>query len=127
MAAWIIPCNEKYYKHREAFANLNTIDWRQSTNVEIGDEVYIYVGQTVGAILYKCEVLDVNIIEPNNNDVEYNIDGKLKPAGKYMKLKLLETYPEDKYKLKDLLEHGLKTVQGPSKVSTELLSFLISK
>ena len=124
MTAWIIPCNEKYYKHREAFANLNTIDWRQSTNVEIGDEVYIYVGQTVGAILYKCEVLDVNIIEPNNNDVEYNIDGKLKPAGRYMRLKLIETYQEDKYKLKALLENGLKTVQGPSKASTELLSFL---
>ncbi len=44
-----------------------------------------------------------------------------------MRLKLLETYPEDKYKLKDLLEHGLKTVQGASKVSTELLSFLSLK
>ena len=125
MAAWIIPCNEKYYRHREAFSNLKTIDWRQSTNVEIGDEVYIYVGQTVGAILYKCEVLDVNIVEPNNNDVEYNIDGKLKPAGRYMRLKLLETYPEDKYKLKDLVEHELKTVQSASKVSAELLSFLM--
>ena len=127
MATWIIPCNEKYYKHREAFANLTTIDWRQSTNVEIGDEVYIYVGQTVGAILYKCEVLDVNIIEPNNNDVEYNIGSNLVPAEKYMRLKLIETYPGDRYKLKDLLENGLKTVQGPSKASAELLSFLVTK
>ena len=34
---------------------------------------------------------------------------------------------EDKYKLKDLLENGLKTVQGPSKAATELLSFLVTK
>ena len=124
MSTWIIPCNEKYYKHREAFTNLNTIDWRQSTNVEIGDEVYIYVGQTVKAILYKCEVLDVNITEQNNNDFEYNIGSNLVPADKYMRLKLIETYPDSKYKLKDLLENGLKTVQGPTKASTELLAFL---
>ncbi len=124
MTAWIIPCNEKYYRHREAFANLDYIDWRQSTKVKAGDIVYIYVGQSVGAILYKCNVIDVDMANGSNNDQEYNIKGQLKPAKKYMRLKLIETYPDDKYKKKDLLENGLKTLRGPSKATEQLLYYL---
>lgn len=124
MTSWIIPCNEKYYKHREAFANLDYIDWRQSTNVEIGDEVYIYVGQSVGAILYKCDVIDVDMETGSDNDREYNIEGQLSTARRYMRLKLVKTYPEDKFPRKYLLENGLKTVQGPTKASEQLLDIL---
>ncbi len=49
MTTWIVPCNEKSYKHREAFASISTVDWKQSTNVDVGDVVYMYVGQSVGA------------------------------------------------------------------------------
>ena len=124
MTTWIIPCNEKYYKHREAFATLDYIDWRQSTNVEIGDEVFIYVGQSVGAILYKCEAIAVDIETPSDNDVQFNVNGQLSKAGRYMRLVLKEKYSDDKYKREVLMANGLKTVQGPTKATAELLSFL---
>ena len=123
MNVWVIPCNEKNYNHREAFANLDHIDWRQSTNVEVGDEVYIYVGRPVGAVLYKCEAIKVNIANPDNNDVDYSY-GELDPVGRYMRLKLLEKYPDDRFPREALLENGLKTVQGPTKATGELISFL---
>ena len=126
MNVWVIPCNEKHYNHREAFANLDHIDWRQSTNVEVGDEVYIYVGRPVGAVLYKCEAIKVNIANPDNNDVDYSY-GELDPVGRYMRLKLLEKYPDDRFPREALLENGLKTVQGPTKATGELISFLERK
>lgn len=124
MTTWVIPCNEKYYKHREAFASLDYIDWRQSTNVAVGDEVYIYVGQSVGAILYKCEAVAVDIDNPSNNDVQYNINGQLSKTGRYMRLVLKEKYSDDKFRREELIANGLKTVQGPTKATSELISFL---
>ena len=124
MTTWIIPCNEKYYKHREAFEALDTIDWRQSTNVEVGDEVYIYVGQSVGAILYKCKAIDIDIVNPNEIDRDYIIDNQLSLSGRYMRLKLIEKYADDKFKRKELMDNGLKTVQGPTKATSELIAYL---
>lgn len=126
MTSWIIPCNEKYYDHRGAFANLDFIDWRQSTNVEVGDEDYIYVGQSVGAILYKCDVIDVNLEAGSDNYREYNIEGQLSAAGRYMRLKLVTTFPDDKFPRTYLLENGLRTVQGPMKATEQLLEVLRS-
>ena len=120
---WVIPCNEKYYDHRGAFANLNTIDWRQSTKVEVGDYVYIYVGRPTSSLMYKCEAIAVDIENPSNDDAIYN-KGGLNNAGRYMRLKLIESYPEGKYKREDLLENGLKTVQGPTKATPELIAWL---
>lgn len=124
MTSWIIPCNEKYYNHREAFATLKYIDWRQSTNVEVGDEVYIYVGQSVGAILYKCDVTDVNMNTCSDNDREYIINCQLSKAGRYMRLKLVQRYEDGKFPRTDLLENGLKTVQGPTKATEQLIAYL---
>lgn len=47
MSDWIIPCNIKKYDVLGAFPKLNTIDWKQSRNIKIGDTVYIYVGAPV--------------------------------------------------------------------------------
>ncbi|MCI7359172.1 MAG: hypothetical protein MSK40_15920 [Parabacteroides sp.] len=124
MTSWVIPCNEKYYNHREAFANLEYIDWRQSTNVEIGDEVYIYVGQSVGAILYKCNVINVDMNTCSDNDMEYNINGQLSTVGRYMRLKLVQSFEDGKFPRKALLENGLKTVQGPTKATEQLIAYL---
>jgi len=119
---WVIPCNEKYYDHRGAFANLDYIDWRQSTNVSVGDIIYIYVGRPSSSLMYKCEALDVDIVNPSNNDMEYS--STLDQTGRYMRLRLIESYPEGKYKREDLLENGLKTVQGPTKATPELVAWL---
>lgn len=119
---WVIPCNEKYYDHKGAFENLEFIDWRQSTNVSVDDIVYIYVGKPRSSLMYKCQALEVDIVNPSNNDMQYS--SSLDPVGRYMRLKLVESYPEGKYKREDLLENGLKTVQGPTKATPELVRYI---
>lgn len=127
MSSWIIPCNEKYYNHKGAFEKLPIIEWRQNASMQEGDTVYIYVGRPISALLYKCEVLEVDIFEPTIDDAEFYIGSSLKTAKRYMKLKLIERYPETKFDRVSLLENGLKTIQGPSRATEEFIKYLESK
>lgn len=124
MTTWIIPCNEKYYDHKSAFANLETIDWRQSTNVEKGDTVYIYVGKPRSCILYKCTVIEANIRVPDTSDSVYEKGDVLSSASRYMRIKLVEEYKEGTLPYRSLIANGLRSVQGPSKASVELEQYI---
>ena len=124
---WIIPCNERLYDHRAAFENLEFIDWKQSTNVKIGDTVYIYVGRPTSSILYKCYVKETDISVPSDNDIEYNLTGEtFDSTGRYMRLVLICKYPTGLFSKDVILENGLKTVQGPSKMTEQLKEFILS-
>ena len=49
---WLIPANPKYYDVEAAFAAQDTIRWKQSSRVAVGDTIYLYVAAPVSAILY---------------------------------------------------------------------------
>lgn len=127
MTEWIITCNTKAYNVIGAFNKMDTIDWKQSTNVEIGDIIYIYVGEPIHAIRYKCES---TIVEQSENliaDSEFVLDdSNYGNYGRYMRLHLLKEYNTKKLGYDFLKSNGLKTVQGPSKVTPELSAYLCS-
>lgn len=58
---WLIPANPKYYDIMNAFNKTDTIIWKQSTKIQVGDIVFIYVGAPVSAIIFACRVLEINI------------------------------------------------------------------
>jgi len=123
MTTWVIPCNIKFYDLDGAFSDLKVIDWRQSTNVCVDDTVYIYVGQSVGQIRYKCSVLKIDKNTSTIDDSKYT--KSLPTAKRFMELEFVKEYPlSDSLKLKSLKENGLKTPQGPSKATDELISYL---
>ncbi len=125
---WVIPCNPKYYDIVGAFSKLDVIEWSQSTNTSVGDTVYIYVGGTYKAIMYKCEVVAADLYgNRTDEDAAYYIEMTKKPDARYMKLKLLEGYTPDVYPLKQLKENGLTSVQGRSKATVQLMRFLTGK
>ena len=122
---WIIPSNPKYYDIVTAFNNLDVIEWDQTTNMSVGDTVYIYVGGNYKSIMYKCEVIGANLYNNrSDNDICYYKKMEKDPNARYMKLKLLEKYPKNKYSLKELQNHGLKNLQGRTKVTMELMKYL---
>lgn len=123
---WVIICNVNAYDIESAFNELDEIDLKQSANVEIGDIVYIYVDSPKKSIHYKCNVIDIDMPKPLIDDSKYDIDGESCRYGRYMRLHLLEKYKDIKLGYEYLKEHGLKTVQGPSKVSKELHNYLSS-
>ena len=122
---WIIPCNPKYYDIVAAFDNLDIIEWSQSTNTNVGDTVYIYVGEKYKSIMFKCEVVAADLCgNRSTEDYPYYKGLSKDPDIRYMKLKLIEKYPVGQYPLKELKENGLTSVQGRSKATVQLMKYL---
>lgn len=46
------------------------------------------------------------------------------PDARYMKLKLVEKYPDGEYPLKELKENGLTSIQERSKSTVQLMKYL---
>lgn len=65
----------------------------------------------------------------NRSDEDYPYYKELAkdPDVRYMKLKLIEKYAQDKYPLKELNENGLAGVRERSKVTVQLMKFLKDK
>lgn len=125
---WVIPCNPKYYDVVAAFDNLEVIEWGQSTNMTIGDTVYIYVSENYKSIMFKCEVVGVDLYGNRfADDYQYYKEMEKEPDARYMKLKLVEKYPKGQYPLKELKENGLTSVQGRSKATVQLMRYLTEK
>ena len=125
---WVIPCNPKLYDIIGAFDKLDIIEWSQPNNTSIGDTVYIYVGGTYKAIMYKCEVIATDLFGNRAyDDMEFYHDLGKRDDVRYMKLKLTEKYPNNKFPLSELKTKGLTSVQGRSKVTSQLLHYLEEK
>ena len=122
---WIIPCNPNLYDIISAFEDFDVIEWSQSTNTNVGDTVYIYVGEKYQSIMYKCEVVEANLYgNRSKKDYKHYKGMEIDTETKYMKLKLLEKYPRGQYPLKELKENGLSSVQGRSKATVQLMRYL---
>lgn len=126
--SWIITCNPLYYNVRGAFNKLKQVEWKQSVNIEIGDTVYIYITKPDQEIKYKCIAKDVNLESASRiDDSEFVLDdSNYNNYGRYMLLELQSEYEDKQYPLSELKKYGLKSVQGPSKVTEELSSYIKS-
>lgn len=125
---WVIPCNPKLYDIVGAFEKLDTIEWSQKNNTSVGDTIYIYVGGEYKAVMYKCEVLETELYgNRSNEDLEFYKTLSVKPDVRYMRIRLIEKYDRDTFPLAELREYGLTNVQGRSKVTPQLLSYLSIK
>ncbi|MEG1929322.1 MAG: hypothetical protein RR090_12030, partial [Niameybacter sp.] len=72
---WVTICNPKKYDVIGAFKQLDVIEWKQSTNVEVGDVVYIYISAPYKEIKYKCKVTKVDLNEGVIDDSEFVLEG----------------------------------------------------
>lgn len=109
---WIVPANPKYYDIINCFSQKNTIEWKQSSTIKVGDIVYLYVSAPYSAILYKCEAVEVNIpYEYKDKNINMNY---------VMKIKLQEKYNQSKYPFSKLNEYGIKAIRGPRRITEEL-------
>lgn len=109
---WIIPANPKYFDIVNCFNDTDTIMWKQSNDIHIGDFVYLYVANPYSSILYKCKVLET--------DIPYEYQDKNLSMSKVMKIKLLEKYDKNQYTFQKLQEYGIKAIRGPKSMPKEL-------
>ena len=113
---WLIPANPKYFDVEQAFREQTELTWKQSTHVAIGDIIYLYVGAPRSAILFKCEVLAVNL--PNTRENKYvNIQQR-------MKIRLLQSYSPDLFPFCKLKEFQVNAVRGPRNMPLALSQYI---
>lgn len=128
MGKWVIICNPKEFDVVGAFNVLENINWKQSTDIQKGDLVYIYVTKPYGEIKFETKVIEVNLKEAVIDDSEYVIDGSnFENYGRYMELQLLKKFDDGLLSYDSLKRFGLKAVQGPSRVSAELEEFILER
>lgn len=122
---WIVPCNLKFFDVISYFENCDTIIWKRGSSIHENDIVYIYVGAPLSEIKYKCEVVQekVSIEEIMKNDYAIKKDAPIK-ENKYMKLYLLEKYPDGVLCWSELKKHGLGQVQIQARTDRKLYSYI---
>lgn len=110
---WIIPANPKFYDIEYAFDKAEIIDWKQSSNVKVGDTVFMYVAAPVSAILYKCKVVET--------DIPYDYQDKNLTITTLMKIKLLRRYDYKQFTFDRLKkDYGIYAVRGPRGIPNSL-------
>ncbi len=107
---WIVPANPKYFDIRRAFRENEEIIWKQSSAVQKGDIVYIYVAAPVSAVLYKCVVTQA--------DIPYEHRGEIK-IDRVMRVRKLMEFDERALPFSRLRELGINAVRGPRSVTEE--------
>lgn len=125
MAEWIISGNPKKFDLIKAFKDLGKIDWRQSTNIQKGDIVYIYVSEGYQSIKYKCLVNKVNLDHIEIDDSKYYLSQELdRNYNNYMELELIEAFETNLFDRFKLEKHDFISPQGPLKASANVLQYL---
>lgn len=111
--AWLVPANPKYYDIMHAFVDHDTITWKQSTSIRVGDAAYMYVAAPVKAIIYRCRVVET--------DIPYDYQSAALKIKQVMRLRLEKEYNHDRFTLAYIKQHGVSSVQGPRHVPADLL------
>ncbi len=109
---WIVPANPKYYDVKKAFEQDEIILWKQSSNIAVGDTVYVYVAAPDSSILYKCEAVET--------DIPCNFDNGQVRMKKMMRIKREHIFNKGQLGLEVLKKHGVCWVRGPRRVPFSL-------
>ena len=114
ISRWIVPANPRWFDLEEILRpdEDGCFLFKQSSSVEVGDTVYVYVAAPVSAIRFKCEAVEVNI--PDDYRDEHVTVKKL------MRLRVLREYADPPVGLSLLREHGVTTVRGPRSMPLSL-------
>ena len=114
---WIVPANPQFYDVIGAFEKNEVIDWKQSSDIHVGDIVYLYVAAPYSAILYQCMAEEV--------DIPYFYQDKNVSINRLMRIRKLKKYPNDRYPFSYLNSLGIKAIRGPRRVKKEIADKLL--
>ena len=109
---WSIPANPKYYDVVGAFENSDIVTWKQSSDIHLGDIIYMYVAAPYSSIMYRCRAIEVDI-PWQYSDSNVNV----KTA---MTIELLEKYTPGVWSFEKIKQFGVYAVRGPRSMPKEL-------
>ena len=113
---WLVPANPNYYDVVNMFNDSNITNWKQYKNMQVGDTIYLYVGSPYKEIMFKCEILEINIPYDYKND---NLT-----ITNLIKIKLIKKYKEKEFSFERLNELGIKAIRGPRNLPDSIIKIL---
>ena len=109
---WLISANPNYYDIIHCFDDVDEIIWKQSTDVHVGDIVYLYVASPYSKIYYQCKVKEV--------DIPYSYVDKNVRMQRVMRIQLIRRLEHKNYDFTYLNGLGIKSSRGPRKISKDI-------
>lgn len=125
---WIIPCNNNIFNVTEYLSKSNEIAFKQLRNIQIGDDVYLYISGDKGQIKYKGHVIETNCTESTMVNHNYAISTDF--WGKryhYFLVKIDYTVPDNLLPYTELKTNGIGQVQTQARASRLLLNYINEK
>ena len=110
---WLIPANPKYYDIIHCFDHQKEIIWKQSSNIQVGDTIYLYVAEPYGKVYYKCIATEV--------DIPYDYQDQNLRIQKVMKIELIKRLDNKNYNFAYLKEQGITAIRGPRKIEEKIV------
>lgn len=131
MKYWIVPSKDSTFRIADAIkANDGIVDWRQSNDFAVGDVVFIYKGKPEQRVVYRMEVIGVQIPEEDALEQEAFWTDEMayfEGLGRsvYVRFKLQEEYQDDILSLHHLHENGFKgNIQSVQHCPQSAIEFL---
>ena len=128
MNYWIVPSNSsKFNLARFLSLHDNVVDWKQSSNIEVDDVVYIYCTKPQMQIRYKMEVIETNIpFSKSLKDISCWKDEAEYKSGvennKYFRMRLVSESISSILTMEKLHSLGIKGwIQKPRKLEKNLV------
>lgn len=119
MKHWVYPANPKYYDVIAAFTEEDKTAWPMNSKVEVGGFVYIYSGNPYKQILFKCQVVEVDLFveEVMDQAQKYMKVQGMSSKKNFMLLRTVQQFqvnPDGGVSFGVLKENGLKgSIMGP--------------
>lgn len=110
---WIVPANPKYFDLDHAFTVSDLLWWKQSSNVNAGDLVYIYYGAPFKEIRYLCRVIETDRPYLGKDDGPVRFE-------KLMRLKKLRFFENGLLSREKIAEFGVTNIRGPRYMPVKL-------
>ena len=125
---WIVSCNVKAFDVVEHLSDSDTFVMKRTRPIANDDLVYLYVGKPYGRLMYLCRVLDSHVSDEELEANSYaKVDKCLARSSGYIKLKMLETLPDNGMTYADLRENGVGQLQNPSRLGAKTLRYIERK
>lgn len=131
MATWVLISNNSFYRFDDWLLSHDVISWRQASNFEQDDTIYVYTTKPVARITYKMICIGANLPTSKYiDDEDYWMDKSIyrdvivnyKRFAEFKLVERLPNIPQLSYEI--LRDHGLKTVQRTHRMREELRNYI---
>ena len=125
MTQYITSCNLSNFDLLSCLSKSRIVYWKQNRNYLVDDIIFFYVGRPYSRLMYCFKVIETDIQSPPTLYEYYQQQEKGRYKNNpFVKLELMYELPEEGLRLKELMAHGLKTVQCTTKADDELLEYI---